>query len=638
MGSLELAVALLLGSLVAYLGWMALRFEVNPSDSYELFLNARRYAWVDDFPRYWKRAPFVSILLTPVFWLEQHVFGEGFAAPASRLIAVAIFAGFLFAAWKMLCRDLRRGEALLAVFLCGINRLLIHHAPFTKEDIPAALLTALTLNFYRRHLEGRKGSLGLAGLFACCTVLTRYNMIPELLGVIFLNEVLRGSLGVLWRGSGAERRGVLARVFVFAFLPVAVVFGVHTAIYTFYDGVPWVQGPAKLIQDIMLQKKFTSERGDSTWENYAFLWISVTGPVVLAAVLGMVQAWRKKIPEALLYGIWFWIYFLFQTYVLSDKEGRYLFPLLIPVYYFAMLGLREVSEFLREKFAAFSFPEILRANSGAVLAALVLVLPLRAGLLECLKFQDPFYVTDFEKKVSVYAKDMAGPDHKIFWIGKKYPLFPKEHVFHPNDEFAYIYHYYNHVCRYYSYRRVFTLDNAEIVIPAGGAFGFFVPYIGEAAGNGDVLVLNVEPDDYRTSNLPKALNPILVERIRTLTFLPKGPADASGNVQFEAPQLPGSLIQAGPSPEGFQIQGMGLPDSVFELYVTRSGAPHGESVKLIGVKGGAFSLSIPGKSTPSLQNFFLLGYETPAVFFHPLIPEKEVGGSPAAGGNGQAHG
>jgi len=608
-------------ALVLYLGWMALRFHVNPSDSYELLLNAHRLAGLDDFPRYWKRAPMVSILIVPLFWLERFVFGQGFVEPAARILAVVIFAGFLGAVWKLLRLDLGRGACALAVFLCAINRLFIHHAPFTKEDIPGALFTVLTLYFYRRHRQGAARALWLTGLFASMACLTRYNLIPELLGVLLIYEILRGSLRDFAAGTAAVRRQTAVRALVLGGVPVLAVLAVHLAIYAFCDGVSLLKGPTKLVTDILLQKKFTSERGDSTWENYAFLWVSCTGPVILMALLGAFDSLRRHCSQALFYAVWLAVFFLFQTYVLSDKEGRYLFLLMTPVYYFAVAGYRAAAGFLKDR-----IPGDGGRTGAAVLAVLLLVMPLRNGIAEVLKFQDPFYVNDFERQTSLTARDLAAGG-KIFWIGSKYPTFPKEHVFHPNDEFAYIYHYYNHVVRYYVGERVFAMDNADIVVPAGGVAGFFVPYIGEAASNGDVLIVNVEPEDYRTGNLPERLKPLILERVRTLSFYPA--SVSAEEAVFQSPSIPGAQIRLRPSEKGILIRGDGLPSSLLELYVTFQGRAKPESVQLINSEEGIFEALYPVPFAP-VSEVILLGYDKPIAVFHPTLHSGHEG----SGGGG----
>lgn len=138
----------LIGILLFYLGWVAVQLQVNPFDAYSIYLNARGIATGNAVPYYWKRAPFLPIILSPIFFIEKHFHISSFGVVASRLLDVIFFALLLWVAYKIFCLYAKKITALLGVFLLATNRLLVHFAPFSKEDIPGALFTAAAFYFY----------------------------------------------------------------------------------------------------------------------------------------------------------------------------------------------------------------------------------------------------------------------------------------------------------------------------------------------------------------------------------------------------------------------------------------------------------------------------------------------------------
>jgi hypothetical protein len=198
-------------------------------------------------------------------------------------------------------------------------------------------------------------------------------------------------------------------------------------------------------------------------------------------------------------------------------------------------------------------------------------------LRECRRFADPVYTVPFERQVSEAAAQLAGP-HKIYWIGRYYPLHPRDHVFHPADINTSIYHFGAHVVDHYTDRRV---ENALITGgPRTHANLLVLPQSYGVLQDGDAFIFNPERDEYQTSTLPPRLQPLTVMRLRELRL----PAvEGPGKISFGAIEIERGAKHV------MRGRGLAAPWVAVRLELEKA-AP---SAAVIPSPGGTFEVPVP---------------------------------------------
>lgn len=620
--SLETVMIAVLAALFFYLAYMTRLFQINPFDSYELFLNARRYAGVDNHPIYWKRAPMLPLMISPFFWLEARFFSRGFAELASRYLALGFYASWIVLGYFFLKRFLEKPLALTCVFLLAINRLLIHHSPFCKEDTPASLMTVGAFYFYLKATEtGKTKHFVLTTLFITAMITMRFNLVPLPFIVIAAHEFLSGKtkLGLKPGAFGLIGKNTWKKIIFFLIIPAPMATLIPSLVYAGIGYASLLEAPAVFLKEITyFIGGAPHARSDSFIENYEFMWIACTPPIIALMIMGTISAIVRRNRQSIIFALWFFIFWLVGTYGTPIREGRYLLPFLLPFYYFVGLGIQELWDFLKNLLKEKN--EGLKQTAYALTLVLILAWPVQAGFAEALKFQDPFYTRNFQKQVSEYAKAEAG-ENKVYWIGAMYPLFPSDYSFHKYDEFAYIYHYYNHIIRFYTGERCFAIGYPELVYPENGKYGIFIPRIGASVPDKTVLIVNPMQEDYKTENLPREIAPLVIQRVHTLPFqrvsTPQEPITL-----FVSPPSPNSRIAMAPQKGGFLIEGINLPDGYFELYFQLHGRERPDFYEIIKITDGKFRLDGQQIFPQAIQSAFLLNYETLRFFAHPDLPSE----------------
>jgi hypothetical protein len=577
----------LLIALICYLAWVASYLQIDYFDTFSNYLNSKCMAALSPEGYYWKRPLFLPLVLSPLFLLENLTGWELFAFTASHLLAVLFYALLVHASYRLYRLHLAPETAFWGAGLLALNLLLIHHAPFAKEDIPATLLVTLTFYHYLTLKQGA-GWLSLAriALLAALAMAARYNLIPLLVLVLALGETQRTLTSFLARKSFLALFGPvnLLRFFFLLLLPVALFMALPLVLYPALGLAAPLEAPRQFIRELILQYQLNLTPENPT-QNYIFLWKSASPPVILCFLAGIATSWKQKRPGVGFHTLWFLVFFIAQTYVIAVKEARYLFPLYPAFYYFVAAGLEKLMRVAPAGVQNTKIAGLLRL----LVLALVVILPLKNAAAETARFRDPVYRVNFEREVSLYASRLAGPN-RIFWIGPYYPVHPVDYLFDREDSFTSVFHFYNHVIRFYTGKPARAVVDATYDLPAGESGPAFVgPNIAGLAGPGDVLVVNLEPSPYSAEGLPPSLKPLLVQRLRTMDFArdsaqPRSAAElyvSSGTRGMIAPSL---------GPEGFTLQGEGLPNGFYEIYVTLpklGPLPFGR----VAVRNGTFSIT-----------------------------------------------
>lgn len=609
--------------LLIYLFTVAISLRIDYFDSYSILVNARLIGTGKEGEYFWKRPPVLPLLLSPLFAFEQASGLPLFGYISSHIFAVCIYAALILMVFKLTHTFSDHRMGLWTAFLLGINPLLIHMAPMAKEDILGALLTTAIMALY--HRAGSRAHIHYSlptGIFIGLAMLTRYHFIPLFFVFILLYELLSGRTSLRLRPGETALASPIAfkKYACYLLLPLGCFLLIPSTLYVFLD----LATPSNVLQQFLnnLWRHFTlvSQTPEPSWQNYAFLYECLTPSLVLCAVIGIVRAWIRGMQGRLFFSLWLVLFFLYQTYLISPKEARYLFPLFPPLYYFVAAGLTLLFDWIQHLFGNAS----LRRGASAVVTIVLLLSPAQKVFEECVRLQDPVYRKDFERRVSLYADSLAGPGQDLFWVGPFYALHPRKYMFHPEDEFTSVYHFYNQVVQFFTGRKkVYVLSDARLLPTRPGSMVFVGPNILWFARPGDVLIINREETAYSSRSLDRRRKPLLVERVRTLEFITSGKT-ADGRSLLTNRDHPDSYLLATPTPKGILFKGSNLPDGRYEMYLQVKGMARGGALTMIDVRGGEFTL-LEERLKPGLEVMVivLLYYDGVKYFTPPSLNMAE---------------
>ena len=603
-----LIVSLILVAVWVYLLWIARSLEATPFDTYEIYIDAKIFSGLDHLIYHWKRPPLLPWLLTPFF----HFFSLQTAKTISQILAVFFYGGLTLGSYKIFRLFAGPLKALLGASLLALNPLVLHHAPFLKEDIPATALATLTFWLYlKSRMQKNVLPYALTGLAIALAGSTRYNMLPWMLSSIVLYELLSVSPGpASWKNLATLRINFFwPKTFfllIFPVLFVSLFISFSWAVATQTKGVLALTDSFRSLW-IYYSKLMGS--GDSPIENLFFFWNAFTGPGIFLCIIGILVSWLRKIPGALWMNLWLFTFSL-QQLSLTHFEARYLFPAFPPICFFMVIGASALIASIHKLSRKIKLPDAISSRLGIACLALCLLLYGYVSVAELLKFQDPFYRVPYMKKVSMTAAALAHGKN-IFWVGAMYPTRPKQFVFHPKDAAGYIYHFYSHTVRFYTGNRVFVIatDNKQIYEKG---HRLFVSEALRRIKDGDVLIINPNPQDYSTIDLPEKILPLFVQKCRVVEFNPLPEKD--GRRTFVAKNIGGFLQSEKRGPQIY-VEGSGLPDGTYELYARRKAGDEPYWIDTLSVKNGELpSIVAPGQNVDS---YFLLTYTPPISFPQP---------------------
>jgi hypothetical protein len=462
--------------------------RIDYFDTYEIFLNAKRFLGLTD--RYYLIRPvLMPLLLTPLFYLE-HLGWSGIAVPAAHHLAVFFYIAALWAFYRLQRLSFDRTFAVLGVFLFSLNRLIIHYAPFVKEDIPGLFFVTSAFYFYLKNLDtGKPKYYFLSILALTLAIADRYQLYPLLAAILVLHRRLP-LRQMLW---------IVMTPFLILLLIQSFVL-THTGFTKFHEGAAGFIGYLAGYYNHYVDGYYHDAGPHAGFQNAMFLWRACSAPVLLLSAVGMAGCLRQKRPHSDFLALWFVLGIIFFAFGIKGEEARYLFPIYPPVYFFAVAGVQEI----RERFHKISKP-VLRFTAAAAAILIFIGIPLKEAAAEALRFRSPIYRVPFEKEVSDYAKELAG-DKDIIWVGPYYPIHPKDYIFDIEDEYAYLYHFWFHAVKFYTHKQVRSAENAAEILKGQNVL--------KIARDGDVLIVNEEPHFYNTKNLPAALRPLRVQKLR----------------------------------------------------------------------------------------------------------------------------
>lgn len=603
--------------MISFLIFISCVLKVDLFDSFSIYLNATRFV-IKSIPFYdpW-RPPFIPMLFTPFFWLDQWLANPWGGIILSRVTSVLFWAALLWMSWKFFLLHLSRVEALLAVALCSMNRLLIHFAPFTKEDIPGCFFTVSGFYCYFKAVQTNRTRYWLLAAAAITSAISsRFNLAPPIFLTLFLYEILSRSTRITLTSKKIAFHCpyFLKKTFSICVIPSIFFFLIPAVIYSLVGLAPPEQALHRFLteraQHFALLKGVMTPISKSIDLNAAFLLKALTVPVALLTLWGGVQSFLHKRQGSGFYFLWFSIFLGVQIFMIRHTESRYQFPFYIPCYYFAAIGFFSILKNIPGK------NKRLRQSAAILVSCLILFSPLKEAAAELGRFSDPFYKTDFMGKIGRFAGQLAG-SHNILWVGKMYPTYPKDRVFHPADDSSYAYVLYNHTIIFSTHKQIPIYENASLAIPDNGRHGIFIFNAKTIAKDGDVLIINPLPSEKGNDNSSvKNIPPLFVQRIRILQFYPIPSPPSSQSAFFANPDRPDEKIEISHHGQTTFFQGTKLPNGYFELSADIAGQKDPSPINILHIENNQFSFS-QKSSKRDITSLSLVYYDSVTPFSSP---------------------
>jgi|GEM_PF-2164627 len=607
--------------IVAYLIYMSCVMKMDLFDSFSIYLNSRGIATGNVIPYDRWRPPFLPIVLAPFFWLDQFIPGPWTGIILSRITSVLFFAGTIVMTWRLFRLHAGPTASIAGAALLALNRLLLHYAPFTKEDIPSTFFLVVSIYYY---LIARESGKTRHWVFACLSIAgafnSRFNLLPPLFALLFVFELASGGTRLSFSDNRVklDSPDFFKKIGYLCAIPTLLFLLVPTLLYAAIGIAPLSQATSKFLEEraihLSLLKGVMIPYSQSLYLNAVFLLKSLTWPVAVLSILGVVYGLVKKGKGTLLYVLWFLFFAGVQIFMIRHIESRYQFPFYIPCYFFAAMGLSCLIGFLNRSFA--KVPALL--NAAIVLVSLLAaIVPVREGIRELTRMTDPFYHSEIMKEVSEYAGELAG-ENDIKWIGGMFSLHPKDYVFHSEDTFTYLYHFYNHTIRFFTGKRVTVYAGASVIAPEKARQGLYVVNVRDIARDGDVLIVNPEEESFNTKTLPAELPPLLVQKVRMIHFYPPDHFGGAEPTLYQNRDIAGARIEVLPAPEqkGYSFKGSGLRDGIYELSANLEGQSVPAIVTMVKVENGSFEF-IKQNYSEKIRLLVLVYYDPVVPFFHP---------------------
>lgn len=475
---------------------IAATIRMDYSDSYEIYNNVLALM-AGDISGYQINRFFLSVvLMTPFVWLQERFFGGDFAMYSSRILAPVFYAGTVWFFYRFCSEYLEKRHALWATLLLGLNPLLLRMAVTVKEDLPGLCLAVGAFVCYARSLRTRRvADLLWAGLCIWAASGLRYNQAPIFPPVIALCEIV----DVISSRRIDMRRWAWV-ILLCGVLP-AVLFVLGSTVVHYFMGLSSMMEAYEVFvmgfQDYLQRSSGSPE---PAMEGAELFIASATAPLVVCAAFGARVYWTQRNRQGVLAGAWLCAAAAIGIWMVSHKEARYFLPALPALYFFVPMGMEWVGRKVSGYFGGDAGPK------AAVLAmALILWMPAVELTRALAVYTDPVYTRDVHGELGRLVKDLAGEKGNVYWAGPHFSVYPKNYLYHPKDDYAYIYHIFPHVVEYYSRKR------AEILLYEHA----------NKIKDGDVLIVCREPIAYQSHNAPEEVRPLTVGRVRVKDFLPE---------------------------------------------------------------------------------------------------------------------
>ncbi len=500
--------------LFSYLVWVAAILRVDNFDAFGLFLNARQILFGYEFPYYYRSTPFLSLLYALFLFIENITRIQYLQLLLSRIAEVAFFIGAVCGVYRLFRFQLSRFWAVFGITLFALNPLLIHSAPFPKEDIVGVFLLVMAFVYYLKWKKTTRGLFfWISILWAGVGIATRHNFMALMPGIFFLTEIWEFFItGKNIRAFPVKNIFVISLYAVLATL-IAVIF--PTLAYGISGRTSWTFAPILFFAETFSHMRILNSYQETWWEGYAFIWKSFGGLASVLAMIGVAASFRKQSFHSRFFIVWIFLWFLFHGHFMQHKEARFFFPIYPAIYFFVIVGIIKIKTFEADFFKR----KILKPIYPITVFIVVCILGIsfvRAGR-EMLKFQDPFYHSTFVQDAADYAKSINEGGKRLVWAGDYYPAHPKEYFFHSEDEATYLFHVYTNAVRFYSGMSVSLFEETKPEDAETSQAPIFLERLAYAIEDGQVVFTHNEKTK-NTRDVSRDVGPLVVERARIKKF------------------------------------------------------------------------------------------------------------------------
>ncbi len=602
--------------LVCYLTLTAWRMNVDFYDAFYILYNAKSLAIgaIDPF-RFTTKVSLLPLLLSPIYHLEKILHYPRLLMFVGKTAIISCLPLLLFMSYKILSLYNTKMIALLGVFFLATNHLLIFLAPFIKEDIPAALTMTTAIYYYLTATRDKCWNRYLlSAVFIAITIILRVHIALIFPPIIASYEILSGQVRLRWVNRFPQLAGghILKKIVVFFILPVVLSVLYFSTMEAFIQKIPFLLGMESFFVKLLtVYKQLATDDDSSLSMAFGFLLNAFTWPLILTAFIGFFSSLKKDQNCNVIFHIWFIIFVLVMAIVIPHLEARYFFPAFVPVCFFAAKGVEwcvnQAHTLVSKRFF------VSRILVAALVGLLVVICPLQQLVRAHLRFQDPIYQSHFIQDLAGFVQQKAR-GKQIYWVGAMFPLHPKDYIFHKGDMVTYIHHVHEHTLFYYMDQKLKLLHRTAFIIPGAGESGVFVPDLASLIEDGEILIVNPASKDYVTKDMPKTLDPLVVESVQKgeLEIL-----DATAeHVRLKADH-PFMLIELQAMGDGFVIKGTSSVNGAFQLTLYQDDRENVTWLDVIEVVDGRISRERPGKPMPKFNKGFVLSYKLERLFFHP---------------------
>lgn len=580
-------------------------------DAYKIMNNARAAAL--GLPGIYsvERSILLPLMLIIPFKLEHTLGIRGLGFTMSHVQAVFFFVLFAISQFSVLRIAFSRNLALLGTCLFTLNPLLLHQAPFAKEDIPSGFFFSLgMIAVYHGLAHKSKRLLLIASLALAAAMAARFNLILlPYLSLVFYYVIDGFYLDKNANALKWKCENIVLKLIFTSVLPISLFLLLTCFTYQAMGASTFWEAPLLLLRVLHFFKTFYSGFQDPL-QNFSFIFLSFGLIPSILLVYGLLQGFKVSLRPWLLIIAWSLPFFIMHTFILNQREARYLFPIFPALYFFVIAGF----SLLRNRLCSF-FPTHKDLVTGS-LAFLLLLQPMMLGANEIIKFSDPIYHDNLGGKISQRAALEAG-DHNLFWIGNYYPFHPKDYLFHKDDEFTSIYHFYEHVVQFYTGRNCIPFQQAQFMQNPNSEALFPGPHLGRYVRNNDVLIINEEPSPYATSSIPDTLKPLRLQKTIQV-ILGKVHEDAS-IIGFSQASLPNVRAQLNKNETPITLNVIGLNENqYYEVYVIAKPDMQPVSFAITESQSGVLSVALPPLTPPKAVQFVMLQtYELLETYYLP---------------------
>jgi len=393
-----------------------------------------------------------------IYSLSQLFYEPGnpeMALLAAKIILITCtFVLFFFLYYK---KSIPHPYYLLAIFILLFERIFVRYSGFVMSEIPSTLLVYLTFYTFTKYT----GNVSFYAKFKLCVVSAillccRYNLIlfyvPIALADIFSNKTGKfKKFTLFWL--------IPSNIFLFLAIQYLVLNLARTgnsdllSLKMFFTH--------DLPEILKLQLRIGTDTGNQNFSDppyeYLFSLHKVFGsPLIILLLLGIFHCWDKKVKGFILHISWILTMLTVHSLFIKIREVRYLFPILPSMVFFQVYGFRHIFDAIQIKWKDKRKKVILAVS----LVLIVAIAPSLSGVgSEIQKFNSPIYKKNTLKKLSEQLISLAGKSKKIYWMNKFYPVFPKDPIFHQNDEYYYIHSLSSNSLAYFIGKTVHLIPN-----------------------------------------------------------------------------------------------------------------------------------------------------------------------------------